>query len=400
MKEAEALASAGYDVTILGVFSDSELKRRDLMLIDKAGYRFIPVLDWTMGKFARSIPLSVSRAGKLIHRLFKIENFWELGGVYPFLKSAAMRTEADLYICHMEQAMAVGRTLLHKGKRVAIDMEDWYSEDLPLQERRARPCELLRRLERLLLTNGEFGFCTSHSMASSLVATYGCPRPNVVYNTFPWADRDALDHQWKDRPSGARPSLYWFSQTIGPARGLEDLISALPSLAVDMEVHLRGTPSPGYREWLEANTPVEWKGRIFLHDMVHNTEILSRIAEHDIGFAGEHPDCRSRNVTVSNKLFHYMLGGLAVVASNTSGQHEIAAGTDGGVRLYHAGDPRSLADEINQLLVSPDALKAAKVASLRAAELRYNWEIEKAHLLEYVAKSLGSHQPDHVVTDR
>ena len=239
------------------------------------------------------------------------------------------------------------------------------------------------------MTNGEFGLSTSHAMASSLVATYGCTRPNVIYNTFPWAERETLDHQLKDRSAITRPSLYWFSQTIGPARGLEDLINALPSVATDMEIHLRGKPSQGYREWLEANTPAAWKDRIFVHDMVHNGEILSRISEHDIGFAGEHPDCRSRNVTVSNKLFHYLLGGLAVVASNTSGQHEIAAVADGGVRLYYAGDPRSLADEINQLLASPETLRRAKNAALRAAEMRYNWETEKAHLLEYVAKSLS-----------
>jgi glycosyltransferase involved in cell wall biosynthesis len=387
IKEAEALSSAGHDVTILGGFYDDELKRRDLLLLEKSRYRFIPVIDWTSGGLAKSLPLTISRMGKLLYRTLKIENNWQLGSAYPFLKRAAFLADADLYICHMEQALAVGTALHRNGKRVAVDMEDWYSEDIPPHERRRRSSRLLRDMEKYLLSNGEFGVCTSHSMAGSLTATYGCNRPHVVYNTFPWADRMTIDHQAKDRRVTTRPSLYWFSQTIGPARGLEDLMNALPSVTQDVEIHLRGMPSQGYKDWLESHTPDNWKNRIFLHDMVHNTEILSRIVEHDIGFAGEQPDCRSRNVTISNKLFHYMLGGLAVIASDTAGQVEIAKEVPGAIHLYGAGDPLSLASRINELVASPDALKAAKMASLRAAAEKYNWEMEKSNLLNLVTQS-------------
>lgn len=388
MKEAAALSCAGYDVTILGGFYDDELKRRDVLLLENMGYRFVPVIDWTRGGLTRSLPLTLFRAGKLLHRALKIENYWQLGSAYPFLRSAALRMTADLYICHMEQSLAVGAQLRRKGRRVVVDMEDWYSEDLPESERRSRPCQLLRDLEKHLLSEGEFGFCTSHSMAGSIAATYNCNRPHVVYNTFPWADRRAVDGQRKDRLSH-RPSLYWFSQTIGPARGLEDLINALPLIAGELDIHLRGVPSQGYRDWLTSKVPAAWEGRLFLHDIVHNADILSRISEHDIGFAGEQPHCRSRNVTVSNKLFHYMLGGLAIVASDTAGQVEIANETPEAIRLYHAGDPSSLANAINHLLASPIALKAAKTAALYAAETRYNWEIEKIKLLELVERSLN-----------
>jgi len=44
--------------------------------------------------------------------------------------------------------------------------------------------------------------------------------------------------------------------------------------------------------------------------------LLSRIAEHDIGFAGEMKHCRSRDLTVTNKILQYLLAGIAVVAGN------------------------------------------------------------------------------------
>ena len=79
-----------------------------------------------------------------------------------------------------------------------------------------------------------------------------------------------------------------------------------------------------------------------------------------------------------------MLGGLAVIASDTAGQREIAADTNDAVRLYRAGDPLSLSIEMNRLLASPEVLKAAQTASLNAAKTRYNWEIEEVRLQKIV----------------
>jgi glycosyltransferase involved in cell wall biosynthesis len=388
MKEASTLSRIGCDVTILGAYLDRELKERDLQLLGQENYRLIPVVDWTTDGAKRIFSRAISKAGKLLYRTLRTESPWQLGGIYPFLKRAAFRTPADLYICHMEQALGVGVALHRAGKRVAVDMEDWHSEDLAPRERRDRPVALLSRLEKYLLSKGEVSLCTSLSMAGSLAATYQCKRPYVVYNTFPWSDRNCLDDQDKDRVSKNRPSLYWFSQTIGPGRGLEDLMNALPMVMRELEIHIRGNPSPGYKEWLEAVIPKNWKGRVFFHDLVHNDEILSRIAEHDIGFAGEQPESRSRNVTISNKIFHYMLGGLAIVASDTAGQREIAAETDDAIRLYRAGDPQSLAHELNRLLASPETLKVAQAASLAAAQARYNWEVDEVKLQNILTEVL------------
>ena len=83
-----------------------------------------------------------------------------------------------------------------------------------------------------------------------------------------------------------------------------------------------------------------------------------------------------------------MLGGLAIVASDTAGQREIAAETDDAIRLYRAGDPLSLANELNRLLASPETLKAAQVASLAAAQARYNWEVDEVKLQKILTEVL------------
>jgi hypothetical protein len=177
---------------------------------------------------------------------------------------------------------------------------------------------------------------------------------------------------------------------LGPGRGLEDLILALPLIQYPAEVHLRGTPSGSFRARLEAKIPPGWKEKIFFHSPVHNTELLERIAEHDIGFAGERPDSLNKNLTVSNKIFHYMLGGLAVAASNTDGQKEIAATVGSAMSVYDAGNPTALAEKLNALLSSQTRLEAAKADSLSFAREQYCWEIDKSKLLTLVEKSLQS----------
>jgi glycosyltransferase involved in cell wall biosynthesis len=191
----------------------------------------------------------------------------------------------------------------------------------------------------------------------------------------------------KDRKSPRVPSIHWFSQTLGPGRGLEDLFAALPLVEYTAEIHLRGNPAEGFKAWLLERVPESWRDRIFFHGLVSNEELLSRIAEHDIGFAGEVPYCRSRDLTVTNKILQYLLAGLAVVASDTAGQREIAKQTPDAVLLYPAGNARALAARINELLVRSESLERTKVAALRAAEKVFCWERQEGALLEAVTQA-------------
>ena len=75
-----------------------------------------------------------------------------------------------------------------------------------------------------------------------------------------------------------------------------------------------------------------------IRDIVPNGELLSRISEHDIGLATEIPLIRNKDLTVSNKILHYLVAGLAVIATNTAGQREVAAQAPGGIFLYQSGN--------------------------------------------------------------
>jgi glycosyltransferase involved in cell wall biosynthesis len=298
---------------------------------------------------------------------------------------------ADLYIAHVEQGMWAAARLLDEGFRVGVDFEDWYSEDLPPAAWLNRPRRLLQRLESRLLREAVHTTCTSHAMGEALAQRYGGRPPTVVYNVFPATERAALDGRQSDRLDLELPSIYWFSQTIGYDRGLQDLFAALPLLSRPVQVHLRGQASDP-QQWIRDHVPLLHRSWVQIHPPVPNQAILSRIMEHDIGFAGEQVFCRSRDLTVTNKLFHYILGGLAVAASDTQGQREVLSQMPDAGRLYPPGDPQSLARVLNEWLEDASRLAQARQAAL-AASARFCWEVESSALLASVARALKRPAP-------
>jgi len=389
IKEGTTLANAGYTVTVIGAWFDADLKARDLEMQGSLPFSFKPAIDST-----ENVPLRLrlrlsAKIGSIAYRLLRFENRSQLGYAYGGLR-AASRQPASLYIAHSEPAMAVATDVVEDGCTVGIDMEDWFSEDLPLEARKYRPVRLLRNLERKLLTLGAYSACPSRAMSEALAKEFRCPQPTIIYNAFRWSDRESIDGLFKDRRDRRLPSIHWFSQTLGHGRGLEDLIAALPLLEHEAEIHLRGKPVSGFDSWLAQRLPEVWRGRIMVHAMVSNASLLSRITEHDIGFAGETPLIRSRDLTVTNKILYYLLAGLAVVASDTAGQREVAVQAQGGVFLYPSSDAPALAARLNTLLGSAETLRRAKSAALAAAERTFCWERQEKALLESIHRALGS----------
>ena len=54
------------------------------------------------------------------------------------LLTAAQQLAADLYIAHSEPGLWVAAQLARMGRRIGVDMEDWFSEDLLPEARRDR----------------------------------------------------------------------------------------------------------------------------------------------------------------------------------------------------------------------------------------------------------------------
>ena len=400
VKEAEGLAAAGYEVEILGSGAIPSYRLRDEKLVAGKKWEFTGLMS-DLSVVEKLISRAQRYLGNQAHRWLGWENSWQLGPMAELLLKEGRKKKADLYIAHSEAGMWAAEQLRKEGKRVGVDMEDWFSEDLLPEARRARPIRLLKELEKNLLCHGVHSTCTSEAMADALVEAYGCPRPTVIRNVFPLKERETIDGKWKDRPGmakwtpcnepkAARPqespvSIHWFSQTVGPGRGLEALFQALDGLEGNWELHLRGNLK-GYEGWLERVCPTSVKGKMKVHGLVENEELLSRIAEHDIGYAGELAEPPNRNLTISNKLFQYLQAGLAVVASETAGQREARNSAPEAVLLFPPESAEKLKGQISRWIWDPDVRARARGSAWSVGQA-LGWEEESKKLVTAVSRA-------------
>jgi glycosyltransferase involved in cell wall biosynthesis len=386
VKEASTLGAAGYDVTVMSISVQSRFEQMDLELMRGLPFRRV-ILDYAANTVRARVADFLQRgatwtARRLCSEL-EVETAQTLGPASALLRFA--RTfPADLTIVHTEIPIWAAQHLIADGRRVAVDVEDWYSEDLLYADRQSRPIRLLQHAEAAALRQAAYTSATAQSMADALAAAYHCPPPLVIRNSFPLQPRSRVD-----TPAAAgAPSFIWFSQTIGPGRGLELFFAAWARTRQPSKVYLLGDERPGYRAKLLSRLPESRRGDLHFIPLVTPEQLPGKLAEFDIGLALEPRWPLNRNITITNKILQYMNAGLAVIATDTAGQKEVmAAAPDCGV-LITAHETTEYAAKLDALLGDPARLRATQLASRAAAEREFCWERETPRLLAAVAQAL------------
>jgi hypothetical protein len=150
------------------------------------------------------------------------------------LVKAALAEPADLIYGGTTGALAA---VAEAGSRAsvpyAIDLEDFHPAE-HAESDGALSNHLADRVLRKALEDATFLTTSSAPMAAAYVTVYGA-HPQVVHNTFPLPERSPSFNR-----DGGPVRLYWFSQTIGPGRGLENLIRAIGLSRVRATLTLRG----------------------------------------------------------------------------------------------------------------------------------------------------------------
>lgn len=387
-KEAAAIASLGAEVTVFGSWWNEELAEEDLRLASSAGVNYVPLLDQRPGKRGCLIPKLRARLARELYTRTK----WvlpEAFGTTPRLMLRAIhRLRPDLTMVHCEAGLWAGCRLIEQGYCVGVDFEDWFSEDLLPEARKNRPVSAIAEAEIFLLKNCKVCFATSSAMARTLAGKAGLSRePLVVPNCFPWKDRAvALDGPRDLR--GKEVSFYWYSQTIGPGRGLEALGQSLRGVHGNWKLRLRGVlRAPD--GWLEQTFPPDVLKRTEILSPVPNHELLGRHMSHDVGLALEIPFCKSRDLTATNKIFDYLRAGLAVIATNTAGQSEVMADCPDAGWVIPAGENIAFTTALQTAVDDPVGLLRRKQAALEAAERHWSWERYEPSLVRLIGSVLS-----------
>ncbi len=388
VKEADALAAAGYEVRVVASHHVRWAVEWDAKLMVQRHWK-LDSIRWH-GSETRNLKL---RSG-IRQRTFKLLSTFSndrllperaYSRLYHELYREATRQRADLFIAHNPQALAVAAEAAnHFRVDFAFDSEDLHTGEFSAAEQESKSYRLLKQLESKYLPQCVYVTSPSEGISQALVDLYALKNTRTIHNVFDFSERERLDGKIKDRRRSAL-SLYWYSQIVGLDRGLQDVIRAISLLRAPVQLHVRGDLQEDVRhELVQLATASGVLDHIHFHAPVPPEELLSRACEHDVGLALEQRVNENRNLTVTNKVFHYLLASLSIAATATEGHRSILETcTDTGFS-YEPGDHQSLAQGLQQLIDSPSLLKQRKSAALEAARTHWNWEMESRKLVDLV----------------
>jgi glycosyltransferase involved in cell wall biosynthesis len=387
VKEADALTQAGHEVTVLAATYQAWGRETDRAFAERPWRRASPVAfgpDAPAG--LRILQVARQRAARAVFAAGARGPRIAAAAAHPAtpdLAAAAAQIPADLYIAHYIAALpAAARAAQAHGAAYAFDAEDFHAGEAPDGVAGDRP--LIASVERAFLPGAAWVTAASPGIADAYVEAYGLARPTVLLNVFPRDEAPAGPTGGGSFEPG--PSVYWFSQTLGPDRGLEAAIGAIGRARSRPHLVLRGQPARGYRAELERLAAQAGAAdRLHVRPLAAPCDMARLAAEHDLGLAAETGRTRNRQIALTNKLFTYLLAGVPTLLSDIEAHRRIAAEMGGAARLYRVDDPETLAAAMDAYLLDPERLAKARAEAFLLGQTRYNWEVEKQTLLDLMA---------------
>jgi glycosyltransferase involved in cell wall biosynthesis len=312
-----------------------------------------------------------------------------LARITPELQAAALQFEADLYIAHYVAALSAARTVAQKrGVLLAFDAEDFESGYYEYKTGPRAIDLLTEEVEREYLPQCCYVTAASPGIGAAYASKYGIATPTSILNVFPLGERPL---QFRETNPDGPLRLYWFSQTIGSGRGLENVIRAMGTLRdCDIELYLRGRCISGYEEGLLrlAQDSKLDLGKVHFCPPAPAEEMIRLSAEYDVGLALEQPDSPNRDLCLTNKIFTYLLAGNAVAATATTGQKAIVETLGPAGFLCEPGDSEPLARGLRFWHDDRSELQRARRAAWGLGTHQFNWDLEKNKLVEVVNRVL------------
>jgi glycosyltransferase involved in cell wall biosynthesis len=394
LKAADALAAGGYEVRVVAtqhepwaVAADDDVRSRRAWPVTVVDYRRDgnPPLYWRSGLVHRAARATARAAGAdrvpfaVVARAF--------ARVHDALVEAIAAQPSDLIYGGTTGALAA---IAEAGRRsrtpFAIDFEDFHRAETSGPEARLVGA-LAARVEQSVAAAAAFVTTSSEAIAAEYRRVCGIDAA-VVHNTFPLPTASP-DFSRSD-PSLLR--LFWFSQTIGPGRGLEQAVTAIGRVDVNAELTLLGRTHASFVENLAAiartGAP---RLRIVHRAPLPPDAIVDAVRGHDIGLALELSPPRNRAICLTNKALTYILAGVPVLLGDSEGQHDLGVELGRGAALVNPHDVDAIAAAIRGWAIDPAALDCAKRTAWHCAARRWHYEheAERGVLYELVREALA-----------
>lgn len=394
VKEADALTDAGYQVHVIAAHWTGWASETDPELMARRRWS-LELIDWRRDRqpwlfWKTRIRHRMANAALAIPTVGPQLANPAIGRLTPELGAAARGRPADLYIAHNLGALpaAASAARLHRA-RLGFDAEDLHSGQFPRAD--ASPLKAaVERTERRYVPLCDYVTAAAPGIAEFYQELRPGRRVAVVLNVFPLADRPA---QRRSRLQPGPLRLYWFSQTIGPGRGLEHVLEALGRIAaLPVELHLRGVWASGFEAEFRGRAASLGLGpnQIVWHSPAGPDEMVRLAGTFDVGLALEPGDTVNSDLALSNKVFTCLLAGVPVLATATTAQQALATQCAGAVVVTPPRDALAMAAAIRRWHDDRAELDRLSQVAWDLATSRFNWEAENAAFLKEVATVLES----------
>jgi hypothetical protein len=268
-----------------------------------------------------------------------------------------------------------------------FDIEDFH--DAETEAAIADPVErhLRRALQSRLLPGCRILTSAAPMIASKYKAAYGV-ESLVVLNVFPLSQAPEPRLSRGPISPGNPVIFYWFSQTVGPDRGLEDAIAVIARMQTPAELHVRGFVSPEYSAALQATGNAHGLERpVRFLNAGEPSQMAALASRADMGLSLELKQPLNRDICLTNKIFVYMLAEIPQLLSNTSAQQMLAPELGEAALLFDPHQPDEAARNLDKFFADDSRVARARQAARDLSHNRYCWDLEKQILLKAV-KSL------------
>ncbi len=332
-------------------------------------------------------------ATRLIHKLLK--NILPLAFGYNrvswllYLKGRSIA--ADLYIGHnMASLPIVVKLAKLNNAKSGFDAEDFHRNELTNDQ--SKP-EFIKpkALEDEFIEKTNYLTAASPLICKAYQALYSNLNFVVINNVFPNMQLIPKEKECVNDPNTL--NLFWFSQTIGRDRGIEVVIDAIGLInSKKIKLTLLGfitSEDKSYFESLASENGLSIEQLVFISSVAPGN--IPKIArQHDIGLALELNIPFNRNICLTNKIFTYIISGLAIIATETEAQKLFLDQYPYIGKCFPVGDKVKLAEILVSYLNDKESLIQAKTTSKETALTTLNWEQESEKFMRIINQTLNT----------
>lgn len=361
-REARALVEAGWEVTVL---STAKSERAEYV---QDGIRIV------------ALPLDVAgRRG--------------LGGFYRELLRELLARPADVYHAHNVHTLPVCWWAARRRRaRLVYDSHELFTA-LQLAEptRRERLKQFIERTaERLWVRAADAVVTVSNAYADILARIYRIERPVALQNVSPLQPLQRQTGKIRERLglSADQVVVLYQGGYYLVTRALDKLILAAHHLPERYVLVYIGFAVRGEEQFLQELAQREGLSqRVRFLPPVPHQELMDYTMDADVGVIPFIDNCDAMHWCTPNKIYEYLMAGLATVCTDLPELRRIVEGYQVGA-LMNPLDPQSVAAAIRRVADDPAALVAMQQRARAAAEAEYNWGLERGKLVALYGRLL------------